>query len=249
MQNRTSDDGKKERQCKHRGCRRRAVPEWTVREERIWSRGRKTRRTRKGCAAPDQARRAETETDDGRLRGSFWWGGREIDGGRREQNRSSLHVSKGQPMPQYVLARCLQTGCTFRRKWSRLCFDGAVGSKRSDRQLAAVEVAVVVLAVVTLASGRQGHTGQASQSVGKSRLKGRIRVDKARPWILDEGQIPADGRAALTDLGPEMDVGNGRSGNGEEWGGSRDWVQRVPLGRTDAEEELEGVTGRSRRCG
>lgn len=45
-----------------------------------------------------------------------------------------------------------------------------------------------------------------------------------------------------------MDVGSGRSGNGEEWGGSRGWVQRVPLGRTDAEEGLEGVRGRSRRC-
>lgn len=55
-------------------------------------------------------------------------GEREIDGGRREQNRSSLHVSKGQPLPQYVLARCLQTGCTFRREWIRLCLDSAVGS-------------------------------------------------------------------------------------------------------------------------
>lgn len=55
-------------------------------------------------------------------------GEREIDGGRREQNRSSLHVSKGQPLPQYVLSRCLQTGCTFRRKWIRLCLDSAVGS-------------------------------------------------------------------------------------------------------------------------
>lgn len=47
----------------------------------------------------------------------------------------------------------------------------------------------------------------------------------------------------------EMDVGSvWQSGNGEEWGGSRGWVRRVPLGRTDAEEEQEGIRGRSRRC-
>lgn len=164
-------------------------------EERVGSRRQKTRRTRKGCAAPDQARRAETETDNGRLRGSFWWGGRKIDGGRREQNRSSLHVSKGQPLPQYVLARCLQTGCTFRRKWTRLCFDGAVGSDRSDRAAAAT--------TVRSASGSShARVGKARprrpvNSVGQARSRGRIRVGKVRPWILDEGQVPADGRAAL----------------------------------------------------
>lgn len=137
MQNRTSDDARKKEDSASTEAAGDGLytHEWTGREERVGSRRQKTRRTRKGCAAPDQARRAETETGDGRPRGSFWWGGREIDGGQRERNRSSLHVSKGQPLPQYVLARCLQTGCTFRRKWTRLCLDSAVGSaSQSDRQ-------------------------------------------------------------------------------------------------------------------
>lgn len=199
-------------------------------------------------ARPGQASR--TETDDGRLRGSFWWGGRKIDGGRREQNRSSLHVSKGQPLPQYVLARCLQTGCTFRRKWTRLCFGGAVGSDRSDR-------AAVATTGRSASGSSHARVGKArprrpvksvSQSISQARSRGRIRVDKVRPWILDEGQVPADGRAALTDLVDRDGRRKWQSGNGEEWGGSRGRVQRVPLGRNDAEEGLEGTRGRSRRC-
>lgn len=176
--------------------------EWTGREERVGSRRQKTRRTRKGCAAPGQARRAETETGDGRPRGSFWWGGREIDGGQRERNRSSLHVSKGQPLPQYVLARCLQTGCTFRRKWTRLCLDSAVGSVRQSVGPAAAAATTTVRS----GSGGSDHArvqdGQAtpasqvnqsvSQSIGRSRSRGQVRVEKAK--ALDLGRGPGSSR-------------------------------------------------------
>lgn len=84
------------------GCTQRV--DWTEGEERVGSRRQKTRRTRKGCAAPDQARRAETETDDGRLRGSFWWGGRERWTGDRENRTGQAYMSpKGSLCPSMSL--------------------------------------------------------------------------------------------------------------------------------------------------
>lgn len=222
-----------------------------------------------GRVAPRQARPGEQKqklATAGRV-GLFGGEGERQTGDREsrtEQNRSSLHVSKGQPLPQYVLARCLQTGCTFRRKWTRLCFDSAVGPDRSDRQQQQRQSEVVVV-VFTLASGRAGHGGQSGQSASQSVCQDRRagpRIGRARRWILDEAQVPADGWADLADLRwrTELDVGSGRVGmekngagreigyNGSRWAGptpKKSWKGRRE-GQGDADNARERVDGSGR---